>query len=149
MPIRPIRPRSDRGKLLDLLAKQDEFNEAPTPEELNLKYLYEQSQITKDARLQESLGFIVMPQAGDRSAFPITVYRHREYVNSLSKKSMANIERTKQELQACFSSEVKTPLHIRLTQLKQETARQAVLSTRLVKRAGASVKPERSFRRVR
>jgi hypothetical protein len=149
MPYRTVKPHSDRGSIKDL-ATQSDSNYAPTDEELRLKHLYEHAQDTNDEQLKDALGFIVMPQSGDRSAFPISVYRHREYVNSLSKKIADKIEKTKKELEACFIFESKTP--DRIMQLKQATARQTVLANgTLIKIAGAggSSKKTRSFRRVR
>jgi NADPH-dependent 7-cyano-7-deazaguanine reductase QueF-like protein len=150
MPIRSVKPLSDRGTLKQVL--NGESYEPPTAEELRLKQLYEHSQATHDEKLQEALGFIVMPQAGDKSAFPITVYRHREYINSLSKKIADKIEKTRQELAACFSSEVKAPIHMRMAQLKRATTTQTILSQGelIIKVASAnvSVKPKRSFKRV-
>ena len=148
MPYRTVKPHSDRGSIKDL-ADPTTANYAPTDEELRLKNLYEYAQSTNDEGLQDALGFIVMPQAGDRSAFPISIHRHREYVNSLSKKIADKIEKTKKELEACFNYPTKTS--VRITQLKQATARQAVLASgTLIKIAGAggSGQKTRSFRRV-
>jgi hypothetical protein len=92
----------------------------------------------------------VMSEAGDRSAFPVSVFRHREYINSLSQKRASQIEKVKRELEGCFNYPTKTP--VRIAQLKQATARQAVLASgTLIKIAGAggSGKKTRSFRRVR
>jgi hypothetical protein len=153
MPIRTAKQHSDRGSIKDLVNQIDSLYDssyAPTDEELKLKNLYEHAQATNDEGLQSALGFIVMPQAGDRSAFPITVYRHREYVNSLSKKIADKIEKTKKELEACFNAPDKTL--VRIAQLKQVIARQTVLSSgTLIKIAGtgASGQKTRSFRRVR
>lgn len=154
MPYRTVRPRSDRGSIKDLAYISDEYNDAPTPEELELKQKYEHAQATRDQQLQDSLGFIVMPNAGDRSAFPISVYRHREYINSLSQKRAVQIEKTKQELAGCFPSELKKlTSNERVSQYKQIFSRQAVLSQGelLIKVASAdvSVQSKRSFRRSR
>lgn len=151
MPIRPVKTYSDRGSIKDVL--NGDSYEPPTAEELKLKQLFEHAQATHDESLKEALGFIVMPGVGDRSSFPITLYRHREYIKSLSKKQASKIEKTKQELEECFKSMFPSSPRVRIAQFKQEITKQAILSNGelIIKVAGAnvSVKPKRSFKRVR
>src|SRR5580692_6741552 len=104
MPIRPVTKKySDRGSIKDI---SEGFymtpNEPATPLELRMKELYEYSQQTRDANLQRELGFIVMSEPGNKSAFPVTVFRHREYINSLSQEMKDSIEQHKQALEECF-----------------------------------------------
>lgn len=155
MPIRSVKKYSDRGSLIDLIvarvAKGDElYDTSPTEEELRLKKLYEHAEATRDQQLKESLGFIVMPNPGDRAAFPISVYRHREYIASLSMERAAQIEQVKQELVGCFTQEFRESMPVRISKLKQITATQAVQPTRgLMKFASAIRKQKSSFTRVR
>lgn len=151
MPIRPVTKKySDRGSIKDIA---EGFymtpNEPATPLELRMKELYEYSQQTRDANLQRELGFIVMSEPGNKSAFPVTVFRHREYVNSLSQEMKDSIEATKKLLEGCFTAD--PPRTARMQQFKQVTARQTVLQTGgMIKNAsaGASQLVKRSFKRV-
>lgn len=151
MPIRSIKKLLDRGSLADLVKKQDEFLEPPSEEELRLKKLYEIAESTNNEELKKSLGFIVMPNAGNRDALPISVYRHKEYVNSLSSSMRDKIEKTKQELMQCFSDHYE--IGVRKNILKQEIVRNAILQEPImVKVAGVGaicVDVKRSFRRVK
>jgi hypothetical protein len=156
MAIRTVKKYSDRGSLRDLVvaraARGDELCDAPpTEEELELKKLYEYAEHTQNDDLKEALGFIVMPNSGDRSAFPVSVYRHREYIASLSEKRAVEIEQTKLQLAGCFGEEFKPKL-VRKHFLKQEMSKSAILSdnSSMVKIASTSIwsKLKRSFSRV-
>jgi len=150
MPYRNVKLRSDRGSIRNLHNAQDEYFGDPTPEELELKKLYEYAQATKDKRLQDSLGFIVMNHPGDRAAFPISVYRHREYINSLSQERVDQIKQMKNELSGCFPTrfEDSSPIE-RRSQYKQIFSRAAIAApNEMIKMAGARVRVKRSFRRT-
>ena len=152
MPIRPVMPRSERGSLKDVL--NGESYEPPTAEELKLKQLYEHSEATNDEKLQEALGFIVMPYSNDRSSYPVSLYRHREYINSLSKKMADKIEQTKQQLANCFSPGPSFHKEARKSFFKQASKTQIILSedgliVKLASAVNIPIKPKRSFRRAR
>jgi len=154
MPIRPVTKKySDRGSIKDIA---EGFymtpNEPATPLELRMKELYEYSQVTHDAALQRELGFIVMSEPGNKAAFPVTVMRHREYLNSLSQEMKESIEQNRQILEECFDHPSVPSL--RMQKFKQADALHTVLQTGgLVKNASAggnrSSDVKRSFRRVR
>ena len=151
MPIRSVKQRSDRGSIRDINKAQGEFNEPPSDEELRLKKLYEYAELTNNEQLKKSLGFIVMP--GDKSSLPISVYRHREYVNSLSQDRIAHIERFKQELLVCFGEDHQ-PINIRKSRLKQELSKNAILFDSsilpIIKTASTdAICIQRSFRRIK
>lgn len=145
MPIRSVKPRSDRGNIKDVFNDNDlGNNEPPDPMELRMRDLYEYASLHKDEVLKESLGFIVMNQPGDKSAFPITLYRHREYVNSLNKKMSDRIAKTSLELSKYISYPPES------SSMKKSLS--AVLnSNELIKVAGIGTytKPQSSFKRVR
>ena len=82
MPIRRVKQYSDRGSIKDLHHGDDD-NYPPTDLELRLKQLYEHAVATRDQALSDSLGFITM---NSQSIDPVSVYRHREYVESLKAK---------------------------------------------------------------
>lgn len=145
MPIRSAKTYSDRGSLKDV-ANGDSY-EPPTEEELRLGKLYEYSEATGDQQLKDSLGFLVMSNSGDRSTFPITIHQHREYINSLSKKMADQIQKTRQELEGCFS---KPTIRVRMSAIKQQMTKLAISVDRpIYKFASVGILPKRSFRKVR
>jgi hypothetical protein len=149
MPIRPIKTHSDRGSIKDVF--NGESYEPPTADELRLKQLYEHAEITRDQQLQDSLGFIVMPQPGNSSAFPVSIFRHREYINSLSQKRADNIEKIRREISSFFAPVEKPSMNIRQSHFKQEISRQAVVANNgnLIKYASKDIKGKSSFKRVK
>lgn len=154
MTTRTVKKYSDRGNIKNLVMSvsgDDElYDTAPTKEELDSKKLYEHAEATKDQSLKESLGFIVMSNPGDRAAFPISIYRHREYIASLSAERFAQIEQIKQQLAGCFSQEFKTTLPLRIAELKRITATAVVQPAKgLMKFASALFPSKSSFKRVR
>lgn len=86
MPIRRVKQYSDRGSIKNL-HNGDDDNYPPTDLELRLKQLYEHAVATRDQNLSDSLGFITM---NSHSIDPISVYRHREYVESLKARLTTN-----------------------------------------------------------
>lgn len=90
MPIRRVKQYSDRGSIKDL-HNGDDDNYPPTDLELRLKQLYEHAVATRDQNLSDSLGFITM---NSQSLDPVSVYRHREYVESLKTKLITNEDMT-------------------------------------------------------
>lgn len=147
MPIRSAKTYSDRGSLKDVV--NGDSYEPPTEEELRLGKLYEYSEAVGDQQLKDSLGFIVMSNPGDRSTFPITIYQHREYVNTLSKKMVDQIQKTRQELESCFNVD-KPNMQGRMAMIKQELTKLAISPNGPIhKFASADVLPKRSFRKVR
>lgn len=151
MVIRTVKKHSDRGSIKDLVSSiGDPYDTSPTEEELKLKKLYEHAEATRDQRLKESLGFIVMANSGDRASFPISIYRHREYIVSLSAERSAEIEKVKQELSACFSQDFREPMPVRIAMLKQITATQAVQPAKGLMKFASAFRPSKSsFKRVR
>src|ERR1700679_2286671 len=101
MPYRTVKPHSDRGSLRDLKEKLESGNDdklPATPFELRVKELYESAMIQKDEALIESLGLIAISGSPKD---PVSIFRHREYVNSLSKKLANQVAQSKSELEAC------------------------------------------------
>ena len=140
MPIRTVKQHSDRGSIKSLESGE---NEPPTALELRMKELYEYATVTKDENLKASVGFIVMNAPGDKSAFPITLYRHREYIKSLNEKLASEIAQTAKEIELCLQP-VEEPYHMK-------RARDIVLDNTITKTASSDVyvSPTRSFKRVR
>lgn len=95
MPIRRVKQYSDRGSIKNL-HNEDDDNYPPTDLELRLKQLYERAVETRDHGLSDSLGFITM---NSKSIDPVSVYRHREYVESLKSK-LTTTENMKQIVDA-------------------------------------------------
>lgn len=88
MPIRYVPPRSERGSIKDIqkmtgVHLEEDPNMPATPSELRLKALYEHALITRDRSLIDSLGLIVMDGSPKD---PVSVLRHRQYVQDLSAK---------------------------------------------------------------
>jgi len=147
----PIKTYSDRGSLKDLVKKQEEPQDPPTPFELRLQKLHALAEVSKNQQLMDSLGFIEMQGSNDRSSYPITLFRHREYINSLNVKMADQIEKTKLELEECFQPPARQPMEIEIARYKQAQSRQVILEPdELVKTASADeyVITKRSFKRV-
>lgn len=150
MPIRRVQQQSDRGSIRDL-ANGDDEKYPPTPYELRLKGLYEHAMVTRDQALLESLGLIAI---NGSAKDPISVFRHREYVKSLSEKLSEQIKQTSQEIEGCLAvDDSDTPQELKWSRYKQARAQSLITQGEdMVKVAHAdgttSVKPLRSFRRV-
>ncbi len=144
MPIRRVQQQSDRGSIRDL-ANGDDEKLPPTEFELRLKEMYEHAMVTKNQAMIESLGLIPL----DGSAKdPVSIFRHREYINSLKDKMAEQIQATSKELEGCLAvDETNVAQELRLSRYKQANSLSAILDTdELVKTASAL--PKRSFRRV-
>lgn len=149
MPIRqPKQIFSDRGSLKDLVnSNQLDDQEPPTQLELRMKELYEYATLHKNEALKESLGFIVMNQPGAKDAFPVTLFRHREYINSLQSKYKQRIDIISSELSKCIA--------VPDAPKKMKKSLAAILpSKELIKIAGIDVRTSidhdrASFKRVR
>jgi len=147
MPIRRVQQQSDRGSISDL-ANGDDEKFPPTPLELHLKGLYEHAMVTRDEALLNSLGLI--PLNGDAKN-PVSIYRHREYVNGLSAALAEQIRETAKEIEGCFTVDQSTfSFELKMSQHKQAQALSVISEPEtLVKTASDDgVPPRRSFRRV-
>src|SRR5579864_4458077 len=105
MPFRRVPQQSDRGSIRDL-ANGDDEKFPPTPEELRLKSLYEHGLATRDQALIDSLGLIAITGAPKD---PISIFRHKEYIESLKEKLAEQIQQTADELAPCFASRDAAP----------------------------------------
>jgi hypothetical protein len=150
MPIRSVKPRSDRGNIKDI-QNGDESNLPPTSFELRIKELYEKASANKDESLIESLGLITI---NGSPTDPVSVFKHREYVNSLSKKLANKIERARGELDIYFESSYDIK-EMRISNYKQANSRNVILSGAgdIIKRAWSKAWKavplfSRSFRRA-
>jgi hypothetical protein len=147
MPIRPFYPQhSDRGSLKDL-QHNDNDQSPPTTYELRVKELYEHASANQDEAMISSLGFI--PINGSPTD-PISVFRHREYVNSLSDKLAQQVQQTVSELAPCFAN---YPIgdFLKTSQEKRNQSRQTILAPdSFIKTAGKKMVAaiQRSFRRI-
>ncbi|HEY5267804.1 MAG TPA: hypothetical protein VII94_01565 [Candidatus Saccharimonadales bacterium] len=148
MAIRVVKQRSDRGSIKDLQNGDDEHYPA-TPIELRLKELYEYATVTRNEELQNSLGLVPIVGATND---PVSIFRHREYVESLSAKMADKIEQTKKELEGCFESSCTLNYQMRLSEIKRNHHKSIVLkSAALTKLASYNGKYQvfvRSFRRA-
>ena len=153
---RRVKQYTDRGSIKDI---QDRLNNSleedlelpPTPEELQIQATYELAMVTRDQALIDSLGLIVMTGS---TKDPVSLYRHREYVNSLKAKFATQVEESKEELSQCLAqSEKDTPYSVnmeaRRTAYKQAMALAAVLDDSIVKTASSKGSVDNSFRRVK
>ncbi len=154
MPYRTVKPYSDRGSLKDIKERQESGDDKlpATNFELRVKELYEHAMVRKDEALIESLGLVAI---NGSPTDPVSIFRHREYVNSLSAKLAGQIEESKLELDACFVDSTPTmnsvPEEMKLTDYKQLRSRCAILEPEsITKVASADYDPtaRRSFRRV-
>lgn len=147
MPIRRVQQQSDRGSISDL-ANGDDEKYPPTPLELRLKGLYEHALVTRDEALINSLGLI--PLNGEANN-PVSIYRHREYVNGLSTELAEQINQTAKEIECCFAEDKSTfSFELKMSQYKQAQCLSVISEPEeLVKTASDDgVPPRRSFRRV-
>jgi hypothetical protein len=151
MPYRAIKPHSDRGSIKNLnQSNEDKAVEElpPTTYEIMVKSLYEHALIAKDQTMMESFGLIAITGSPTN---PISIFRHREYVNSLSDKLAEKIQQNRKELDALFYSTPSYRPEIRNAQYKQLQSRETILnSENLIKVAGTGfTRPiSRSFKRV-
>lgn len=147
MPYRAVKPRSDRGNIKDIQQAVidhlgEDKNLPPTPFELRIKSLYEHAVIGHNQDLINSLGLIVMNGPTNN---PVSIMRHREYVDSLKKKEINYIIP-----QLMFDLETMSTESLR-AKYKQEKSLEAILGDyEFVKNAtsGGSEHSIRSFRRV-
>lgn len=148
MPIRTVKQHSDRGSIKELGTGD---NEPATPFELRLKHMYEYAVASRDEAMQASLGFIVMNNPGDRSAYPVNLYRHREYIKSLNAKLADEINKTAQEIELCLSTSYHEKQIQDVFAYHAKRAHDVILDNTIVKTASPDVyvSPTRSFRRVR
>ena len=150
MPIRRVQQQSDRGSIKDIQNGDDE-KLPPTPYEIRIKGLYEHALVTRDRALLESLGLIAINGVPKD---PVTLFRHREYVNSLSEKLADKIKQIKEELGDCFAADhTDLPQEMKWSRYKQQRAVDVILGNQdMVKVADADGESHtrvlRSFRRV-
>ena len=154
MPYLTVKPRSDRGSLQDLKEKLESGDDGSpaTHFELRVKELYENAMIRKDDALIESLGLIAI---NGSPTDPVSIFRHREYVNSLAEKLAGQVEESKAELEACFAASTPTmlsvPSEMKLTEYRQIRSLVAILEPdSFTKLASTDSAPSnrRSFKRV-
>jgi hypothetical protein len=130
MPIRAVPPRSERGSIKDIQKTvSDHLEEDPnmpaTPQELRIKSLYEHALVLRDQALIDSLGLIVM----DGSAKdPVSIMRHRQYVQELSAKLGTQVAETKQDIEILVEEAKEKPYEMRVAAYKQAEARNLILS---------------------
>lgn len=108
MPIRKVKPRSDRGSLKDLVANpiDSEPEMEPTAYEIRLKKLYEFAETYKDRALQAASGFITTNYISDKNALPLSAFRIREMVNDIKSKSPDIINKLTQEMSGYIQDEL-------------------------------------------
>ena len=150
MPIRQVKQQSDRGSIKDIQNGDDE-KYPPTPYELRMRGLYEHALVSKNQVLLNSLGLIAI---NGTPKDPISIFRHREYVSSLSNQLAEKIEQTKEELAGCFAADYSNaPQEMKWSRYKQQRACEVILGSQdMVKVADADgdshIRVLRSFRRV-
>lgn len=149
MPIRRVQQQSDRGSIQDL-ANGDDEKYPPTEQELRVKEIYEHALVTRDDALLASIGLI--PINGSAKD-PVSIFRHREYIKSLSTELADKIAEATQELEGCLSvNDDSVPDELKWPRYKQAQSLSAILGPEeLVKTASdddSYVPPRRSFRRV-
>lgn len=145
MVYRTVKQYSDRGSIKDIQKAvvddlREDKNLPPTTFELRLKSLYEHAIIGHDQDLIDSLGLIVMSGPPNN---PVSIMRHREYVNSLkNKKANDSIPEFLFDLEHMSNKMINS-------KYKQIRALNVILDDELVKVASSEYKsPLRSFRRV-
>lgn len=108
MPIRKVKPRSDRGSLKDLAVNSIDLESEmpPTSYEIRLKKLYEFAETYKDKALQAASGFITTNYIGDKNALPLSAFRIREMVNDIKSKSPDIINNLSQEMGGYIQDEL-------------------------------------------
>lgn len=149
MPYRTVKPVSERGSIQDLAKRHtDNLTENPaTGFETRLAALYERGVQERNVALIESTGFIVMNNPGDKSAYPITLLRHREKVNEIIARRSESIKELSQEIAPVLSITEEQPTEIVASLYKSINARNTILESRMTKTASVSTS-KRSFRRV-
>jgi len=150
MPIRRVQQQSDRGSIRDLQNGDDE-KYPPTDYELRVKELYEHALVTKNQALVDSLGLIpINGSAND----PVSIFRHREYIKSLSSELADKIQQTAKEIEGCLHvDETSLPQEVKWSRYKQAHSLAAICEDiDIVKVASADggtyTRAKRSFRRV-
>lgn len=150
MPIRRVPQLSDRGSIRDI-QNGDDDKAPPTEYELRVKELYEHALVTKNQALVDSLGLI--PINGSAKD-PVSIFRHREYVNSLSQELKDKIAQTAKEMEAYFHvDENQVAQELKWSKYKQAHSLAAIREDiDIVKVASADggtyTRAKRSFRRV-
>ncbi len=149
MPYKTVKQYSDRGSIRDLKERQENGDDGSpaTSFELRVKELYEYAMVRNDDALIESLGIIAI---NGSPKDPISVFRHREYVNSLSEKLASQVEQTKLELDVYFTA---NPIseEVKKIQYKQSNSRDTILEPEvMIKSASSNCSSfyKRSFKRV-
>ena len=144
MPYRRVQQQSDRGSIQNLQNRQED-DLPPTDYELRLKELYEHAMVTRNQALVDSLGLIPLNGAAND---PVSIFRHREYVKSLSDKLATQIQETAKEIEGCLAiDETSLPREVQNSRYKQANSLAAISDTDgLVKTASTTLR--RSFRRV-
>lgn len=151
MPIRRVQQQSDRGSIKDI-QNGDDDKYPPTSQELRLRDLHAHALVTRDEALLNSLGLIAINGAPKG---PISIYRHREYIKSLSEKLASQIEQTAKEIEGCLEmDESSIPQEMKWSRYKQAHSQQIITQENdFVKVANADGTTStrnirRSFRRV-
>lgn len=149
MPYRTVKPVSERGSIQDLVKRHsDNLTDNPaTGFETRLVALYERGVQERNVALIESTGFIVMNNPGDRAAYPITLLRHREKVNSIIANKSESIKELSQEIAPVLAITEEQPTEIVSALYKQVNSRNAILESRMTKTASVST-PRSSFIRI-
>lgn len=104
MPTRRVKTYSDRGSIRDLGKTKPQEEEIPTPAELRLKRLYEYAQVHRDSQLLSALGFITTDYISDKNALPLSIYRIRQIIGDIKKKSGSKIDELAQEFAVHFQN---------------------------------------------
>jgi len=141
MPTRAIPPRSDRGSIKNIQkAVTDSLDEDPnmpaTPQELRIKALYENALVLRNQALIDSLGLIVMEGSAKD---PVSVMRHRQYVQELTTKFGGQVEDTRQTLEVLVEETKNQPQEIIRSTYKRTGSLNAILAENqpLVKNASS------------
>ena len=151
MPVRSTKKFSERGSIKDLETRHTEniSDNPPTPLELRLKVLYEIAEQSKNEALMESTGFIVMNNPGDKSAFPVTLFRHREKLNAICAKHQDSIKEFIKELFPIFTESYSKSSEMEKTKYKKANSLYAILDEPgIIKTASGYGGFRRSFRRM-
>lgn len=107
MPIRAVKPRSDRGSIKNIASPTAEEDVEPaTPFELRLKQLYETSQVLRSKELQSASGFITTDYIADKNAIPLSAYRLRNVVSEIMSKNSVAINQLSQQMSGYIQDEI-------------------------------------------
>lgn len=98
-----------RGKLKDLKEIQSEDLDIDDSIDLRLKQLYLYAVEKRDQNLINATGFIPFNQSGINS---VSLYRHKEYLNTLSKDNLSKIQNIKLELDGLWEDQSKPVIKI-------------------------------------